>query len=125
MKGTTAMRHRNTDPDVIEDGGSVRVPLMMMDSVQRNVVDVRDHQPRHGIADENQQSLKDAAYDERDEYLRSAWRNPPSVHAKDSPSAAANEVEEERKKVTAETAEDARKAYEKRTQDAWKTKGTC
>jgi hypothetical protein len=83
------MKKRRREIDEARDGEVVRVPLNLMDAVQRGVyqhytaVDARNHQP--GFRSSNApevQTAHDAARASRDAWLNrttSAWRGPQSI----------------------------------------------
>src|SRR3974390_1871196 len=67
MKGKAMSR-------IIEDGESVRVPLYLMDSVQR---EISSHRPRQLVADAHTlgvRAVADATYDDMCASLKDAWR---------------------------------------------------
>ena len=59
---------------IIEDGEAVRVPLFLMDSVQK---EISAHRPRQLVADAygaGTRAVSDQAYDEMVANLKDAWR---------------------------------------------------
>ena len=67
------MKYRE-DEDIIRDGESVRVPLYLMDGVQK---EISAHRPRQLVADAHTlgvRAVADAAYDEMLANLKDAWR---------------------------------------------------
>lgn len=70
------------DGDVLKDGESVRVPMYLMDSVQKSIHDSlggRSNQPVEPGIRSSPRQLTDAerARDERGARLRDAWKQPP------------------------------------------------
>ncbi|ODS03789.1 hypothetical protein AUC71_07745 [Methyloceanibacter marginalis] len=64
---------RNQD-DVIRDGESVRVPLMLCDAAQREIA-CHVHRP-HQVTDASDASQKTEAYERHLSNMQDAWRNP-------------------------------------------------
>ena len=64
--------------DVVPDGGSVRVPITMMDSVQRAIYDSTNHRPGWRVPERvrQQDQIVSDAYGEYVAWLRGAHRAP-------------------------------------------------
>ena len=85
-----AMRSHEEDDDTVRDGKSVRVPVVLMDAVQRAVAtdglrlhDGTGNPAGHkrgyvfgGNAEQRQRVAE--AYDERTARIQNAWREPPA-----------------------------------------------
>jgi hypothetical protein len=76
-------KHLDDDEDIVADGQSVRVPVYLMDNVQREIAfDARDHQPHFGRPSD---AVLDARKQARDAYIRrtcEAWRTAGRVQSK-------------------------------------------
>jgi hypothetical protein len=111
------MRTRHEDADyVVRDGESVRVPVFLMDAVQRRVAafDARDHQPHYAELTDEVRKLRSATRTEYLAGLQDAWRSP----ARRAPrKIAAADADPMRRRT------EARDAYVERTCEAWRTAG--
>lgn len=78
------MNRRDDDDEVMRDGQRVRVPLTMMDSMQRAIAqsatfDAALHRPGYRFGDPAEQAVRDAVRITREAMLADAWRTPATV----------------------------------------------
>lgn len=118
------------DVRVVRDGERIRVPLQMMDSVQRSIFDTFGpwryddaadplalHQSGPRFVDAAQQEVRDKAYDEYVEGLTTAWQKPPIGSAAAAPAWPSPRSD----RHTVDACEQAYAEYVARLCDAWRT----
>jgi hypothetical protein len=84
------------DDEVVRDGESVRVPVFLMDGVQRRFAfDARDHQPGYRVSDDaTVRDAQKAARHARDRWVQSlgdAWKRPGRAPGLNEPDADASQ----------------------------------
>lgn len=98
------------DDKVAKDRAVVRVPLVLMDSVQKQVasrVDASLHAPSSALLTDAQSQVRQRMYDAADKKLQDAWKAPASSIKAKPPSPAVS-------------LDAARESYERRLRDAWR-----
>src|SRR5262249_41165424 len=133
--GDEEMRHDPDDDEMVRDGESVRVPMFLMDKVQRAVATIgqRLHDGmgnpagrKRGYAlggNAEQRQLAAEAYDERTTRLQNAWRSPAGAAERNEAQLEAWRRPGARPSLSQDAAVDrtaAYAAYVQRMENAWR-----
>lgn len=100
------MDHLQHRDDILKDGEAVRVPVMLMDSVQRDVSASVGISPRSLPLTDTEREQRNALYDRQKKELSERWKHP---NPQDAPAVADTVV-----------TKDHYAAYEARVSSAWR-----
>lgn len=114
--------------EIARDGQVVRVPMMLLDSIQRSVaagttiIDTAGHRPGSLVMTDADKQKRSALYDSHDATLSGAWKIPPIPIS--SPTENVGQVVKLNPQAMA-TRELALASYEQRVASAWKNGATA